>query len=50
MAPCNCASGRAASRVTWTHYKPDGSSKTYSTEIEANAALARHGGTVKKNG
>ena len=49
MAPCNCGSGRAA-RVTWTHRKPDSTSKTYSTQIEADAAKARFGGTVVQNG
>ena len=41
---CNCGSGRSA-RVTWTHCKPDGACKTYSTEIEAEAAKTRFGGT-----
>lgn len=42
---CSKRAGRATYLVTF----PDRSQKAYSTETEAKAAIARKGGTYKKN-
>lgn len=40
--------GSAASRATFVVTFPSGETRTYGTEIEARAAIARKGGTYKK--
>lgn len=52
MAGCNCgknAAARAAS-VTYVHTAPDGTRKTYKSEVEAAAAAQRLGGTYRQQG
>ena len=47
MACGKCASPKAT-KTTYTHTLPDGSKKAYSSEVEARAAVARRGGSYKK--
>lgn len=42
---CNC--GGKKNKKTYTVQFPDGTTKTYASATEANAAAARRGGTVK---
>jgi hypothetical protein len=42
---CNCASKTA--KKTYVYTSPGGLKKTYSTETEAKAAVARGGGSYK---
>jgi hypothetical protein len=44
---CNCGTKRAAKETFKVTYA-DGSTKTVNSEIEAKAAVARKGGTYKK--
>jgi hypothetical protein len=46
---CACNKGRTT-RKTYTYTAPDGSSKTYSTEIEAQNAVRIRGGSYKVSG
>ena len=45
--PCNCGTKRAA-KETFKVTHADGSTKTVNSEIEARAAVARRGGSYKK--
>lgn len=45
MACGKCGSRKA--RPTYLHTAPDGKKTVYSSEVEANAAKARKGGSVK---
>lgn len=49
MAPCNCKSG-ARARSTYVVTFRDGTQRTYNSEIEAKAAVARTGGSYQKKG
>lgn len=40
--------GNKRGRKTYLHTAPDGTKKTYSTEVEAKAAVARKGGSIKE--
>ena len=40
---CNC--GKKGSATSWVYVAPDGTTKTYRTEVEAKAAKIRAGGT-----
>lgn len=46
MAPCGVCTSKSA-KVTYVHTAKDGTKKTYSSEIEAKAAVARRGGSYK---
>lgn len=43
---CNC--NKNAPKATYVHTSPTGEVKTYSSEVEAKAAVARKGGTFRK--
>lgn len=45
---CNCG-GTKAAKVTYTHTAKDGTKVAYSTEAQAKAAVARRGGSYKKD-
>lgn len=46
--PCSCGSGSTSSAPqNYTVRLPDGTSKTYSSEVEAAAAAQRQGGTYR---
>lgn len=45
MACGACASNKT--KVTYVHTDKTGTKKTYSSEVEAKAAVARRGGTYK---
>jgi hypothetical protein len=42
---CNCQNGTTAK--TYVYTAPNGSSKTFRTEVEARAAVIRNGGTYR---
>lgn len=44
---CNCGSKKYSPSQTYVHTAPDGTKKTYKTQIEATAAAQRQGGTVR---
>lgn len=45
---CNCGSKRAGgASKNWVHTAPDGTKKTYSSEMDARMAASRSGGTVR---
>jgi hypothetical protein len=46
MACGACASNKSG-KTTYTHTLPDGTKKSYSSEVEAKAAVARKGGSYK---
>lgn len=46
MACGACGSSKKA-KQTWLHTASDGTKTTYSSEIEAKAAKARKGGSIK---
>lgn len=45
MPPCNCGGGKSGVKVQYVATYPDGSSKTFNTEVEAKVSTARKGGT-----
>jgi hypothetical protein len=45
MSPCNC--GGSKTKVEYVATFSDGSSKTYSSELEAKVAVVRKGGSYK---
>lgn len=45
---CNCGGGKKAGRLTYVVTKPDGTSMSFSSEIEAKAAVRRNPGSVIK--
>lgn len=44
---CNCGSKRGGVKKNFVHTAPDGTRKTYSSEMDARMAASRLGGTVK---
>lgn len=46
MAPCG-ACGSKTHKASYVHTAKDGTKKTYSSEVEAKAAVARRGGSYK---
>lgn len=44
---CNCGKKKTGPAPTYVAKFSDGTSQTYKSEIEAKAAVARKGGTVK---
>lgn len=44
---CNCGKKSMPSNRTYVHTAPDGTRKTYKTEVEAAAATKRVGGTYR---
>lgn len=46
MAPCS-ACGSKPKKETYVYTAPDGTQKTFSSKVEANAEKARRGGTVQ---
>lgn len=47
MSPCNCGK-KGGGRETFVATFPDGSSRTYNTEVEARTATQKKGGTYKR--
>lgn len=45
---CNCGAGKKTAK-TWTHTSPSGKKTSYSTQVEAEAAAQRDGGTARPN-
>lgn len=43
-----CACEKGSTPQTYVYTAPNGSSKTYKTEVEARAAVIRSGGTYRK--
>jgi hypothetical protein len=43
MSPCNCGKVKQA-QYTWVFVAPDGTRKTYTSEVQAQAAKIRAGG------
>lgn len=43
---CGACSSKT-SKTIYTHTLPDGTKKSYSSEVEAKAAVARRGGSYK---
>lgn len=45
---CSCSKPSTSSSTSYVVKAPDGSTKTYRTEMEAKAAASRVGGTLTK--
>lgn len=46
MAPCG-ACGSKPAKTSYVYTAPNGTKKTFSSKVEANAEKARNGGTVE---
>lgn len=44
---CACGKNKTLTNKTYVHTSPDGTKKTYRTEVEASAATKRLGGTYR---
>lgn len=44
---CNCGSKKGSASKNWIHTPPGGTSKTYSSEMDARMAQSRQGGTIR---
>lgn len=45
---CACGSNKKSSTQNWLHKKPNGTTQTHSSEMDAQLAAAREGGTVRR--
>lgn len=44
---CNCGANKSSKPTSWVVTSPDGTTKSYRTEVEAVAAAKRVGGTYR---
>lgn len=47
--PCACGAKKKSGQEVWTVRLPNGTTKSYSSEIEAKAEAQRTGGTAKRS-